>query len=308
MRQDTNTTIQTIKDSHAVHVAHHTPRFDTATPKLLLQPPDSLMTVDTLPQTDDYLLLCNDSVFAKYNDCETQYRESMFLGNSHSSAEPPQPILGRQKEGYSGWFFGTIVLMLAIVSIFINSRRFKLKEAFQSLFDRRVLERVLRENNVKMWSLLPMTGIYIACLALTVVRATDFSGIHTHYSELQLFLASFAGIAAFILVKNSLIRLIGNVFNDSGSTSLYVANSHFFFLAGGLVLTPLQLLSFYGSGLSSTSLKISTFFIAILFIVRLLRGIPLILSNSKTSKLYLFYYLCIFEIVPILVMVKLLLD
>ena len=44
--------------------------------------------------------------------------------------------------------------------------------------------------------------------------------------------------------------------------------------------------------------------LGLLFVVRLIRGLQLILTFSKTPKFYLFYYLCILEIVPIIIIIK----
>lgn len=277
---------------------------NTEIPVTLLRPHDSIFhpTIDTT----DYLLLCNDSVFAPYKDLPTQYRESMFAGNSHKS-EPLQP--GTRDNKPSGdWIFATIILLFTFVSIFLNNQKFKLKDIFQSLFDTRVLDRVFRESNIRPASLLPMVGIYMASLALVIIKLADTSNTFvTTLPNHILYLLVLSGLALYLFLKNSLIRLLGNIFEDRAATMLYIASNNLFHFIGGLVSVPLMLLLFYCTTAENALLNASIFFVGIIFIVRLFRGIQLILTNSKTSKLYLFYYLCIFEIVPILVMAKIVL-
>ena len=44
--------------------------------------------------------------------------------------------------------------------------------------------------------------------------------------------------------------------------------------------------------------------IVVEFIVRLFRGMKLFLTQSSNAHFYLFYYLCIVEFIPILVLIK----
>ena len=143
---------------------------------------------------------------------------------------------------------------------------------------------------------------------LEVLKLIDSNAAFvTTLPDYLMYLAILGGLIAFIFLKNSLIRLLGNVFEDRSVTMLYISSNNLFYFVGGFVFVPLMLLLFYCPAATETILKTTIFLVGIIFIVRLFRGIQLILTNSKTSKLYLFYYLCIFEIVPILVMAKIVL-
>ena len=153
-----------------------------------------------------------------------------------------------------------------------------------------------------------MEGIYLASLALIILKSTQTLGHFVISLPQPLFFGiTLAALIAFILLKNSFIRLLGNIFDDRAATMLYISSNNLFYFIGGLTTTPLLLLLFYISGAQDTLLKTTLIIIAIVFTIRLLRGMQLILTNSKTSKLYLFYYLCILEIIPILVMAKVIL-
>ena len=291
---------------HAVQPARQLPavHYNTEIPETLLRPNDSIFLPDI--DTSEYLLLCYDSTFAAYEDVPVRQRESMFIGNSHHKGFAIPETRYNQHSG--DWIFVTIMLLFTFVSIYINNQKFKLRDIFQSLFDTRVLDRVFRESNIRTSSLLPMVGIYLASVALMAIKLIDRNAAFvTTLPDYLMYLAILGGLIAFIFLKNSLIRLLGNVFEDRSVTMLYISSNNLFYFVGGFVFVPLMLLLFYCPAATETTLKTTIFLVGIIFIVRLFRGIQLILTNSKTSKLYLFYYLCIFEIVPILVMAKIVL-
>ena len=70
---------------------------------------------------------------------------------------------------------------------------------------------------------------------------------------------------------------------------------------------PFALLLFF-SPLSTALAPIALTIVALLMIIRIIRGMIIILSSANDSKFYLFYYLCTVEIVPILIIAKLILS
>ena len=253
---------------------------------------------------EHYLLLCDDSISAHYAPAGMTTHKSLFSSSLHSGGNvEPQP---RENATSGDWVFGVIILLAAFISLCINSRRIKLRDMMLSIFDLRVRERVWRENNIRIRNLLPMTFIYWASLALVALRMAqryDMTVEELHPALLYLLVA--AGLILFILLKNGLIRLLGNVFEMDESCAGYITNNHLFYGVGSLLMPLLLLLVFFAAeGLATVALRVTLFLIVILFVVRVLFGFRCFLTNSGSSKLYLFYYLCILEIVPILVMAK----
>lgn len=268
--------------------------------------PDSLLTVETEPpDTTLQILLCNDSVFAQYQGTPTVTRKSMFVTENKPQKET-HPHIRPQQESMD-WLFGVIILLLALTSIYINSHKFKIKDIFLSLFDSRTLDRVFRENNIRLSSLLPMSLIYIVSLCILAFQPLKNSlSIYGDYPKPLLFLIACLILAVLLLLKNGFINLLGNIFDKSDATQLYTSNSYIFNLVCGLLVTPLLLPSFFAGQASQTFLIISVCVVAIMFIIRLFRGFQLILTNSNSSNLHLFYYLCILEITPIIIVGKIL--
>lgn len=276
--------------------------FDTVIPVTLLRPSDSVAAPDA--DTSNAILMCYDSVFAPYADMPVKYHKSLFANNSHYSSVPSQNT--RTQEPSNDWIFGALVLILVLMGLYIKHQKFKIKDILQSIFNTRVLDRVAREFNIKPRTLMPMTGIYLASAAFIVLKAKDilYGSFDFGVNNALFYLSTLGFLVLFILAKNSIIRLLGNIFEDTPSTSLFITNNYLFYFVGALLVSPLLLLAYFNSELGSTALKTSEIIVLIIFTFRLIRGIQLILTNSKSSKLYLFYYLCILEIVPILVTTK----
>lgn len=297
---DTAQAVKAIRPKVYNEVEH----YSTVIPETLIRPHDSIFQPKV--DTAQFLTMCNDSLLAPYSENPVQHRESMFATNTLS--QPTTHPAPHNTSPNLDWVFATIILLLALISIYVNNQKFKIKDIFLSLFDTRVLDRVSRENNIRITSLLPMAGIYLASIALVVLKATQtYSITSLPMAPPLFFIVTLTALIIFILLKNSLIRLMGDIFEDRSATMLYIFSSDLFYFVGGLVSTPLLLFLFFCTQAQTAIQKIAIFFIAILFIIRFLRGIQLILTNSKTSKLYLFYYLCIFEIIPIIVIAKLVL-
>lgn len=277
--------------------------YDTTVPAMLYFEPDTVVTTEKDSVSD--IARTIDSLFAHADNDSVVYRESMFTiketrnnGNS----------LQRQTEPGSDWIFCLIVLLLVGMSFYINRRRVKIKDMIMALFDRRVLERIVRESNIKPITLFPQGLIYFASIAFIALATAMNSGNGiAGLSPAAQFGIFFGSITGMVLLRNGTIRLMGNIFEDTESTHLYILNSYLYYSVGSLLMPPLLLLVFYSTFAETAILKTALIIISIIFIVRLFRGMQLILTNSRTSKMYLFYYLCILEIAPILVMAKLIL-
>lgn len=283
------------------------PTLTSEIPPTLLRPKDTIVVDTQQTDTVKFLTCWFDTADIPFEIREVQQRESMFAANKQSRSEA-QPI-ARPGDIADGWIFGAIVLLTVFISLYLNNQKFKLKDIFRSLFDLRALDRVFRESNIKPLSLLPMTGIYLSSIALTALQATRQYGVYLDgMPEVVLFLIMMGGLMLFILLKTGFIQMIGGLFENSTATALLNSSNFLFYFVGGILLTPLLLFVFYTPSAQGIPLKIALGVILILFLVRFLRGMQLILTNSKSSRLYLFYYLCIFEIVPILILTKVLLS
>ena len=86
--------------------------------------------------------------------------------------------------------------------------------------------------------------------------------------------------------------------------ALYMTNNYFYNLMEATVTTILLYPFFYLPGAQATMLIVIGAFLAFAFVIRFVRGVKVFLTLKNSSCFYLFYYLCIVEITPILVVIK----
>ena len=111
-----------------------------------------------------------------------------------------------------------------------------------------------------------------------------------------------SGLILFWMLKLSLIRFLGQVFQTKNSTWDYQQNILAFSFITGLILLPLLILTIFLQ--SKILLTITLAVICLLYFFRVMRGFFIGISLKKFSYIFLFVYLCSLEILPLLVILK----
>lgn len=270
----------------------------------------SPLSVQTEPTQE--LEMDFDSLWSAFCNIEVPIRPSMFAGHELTAANTHQmhAVFSWVNSPYPTWVFCMLVLFIALVVIFVRSMRFKVVDLLQATVNSRGFYRLFRENNGKrIRSLMPMAMVYVGTVALfflgtaytyPTISQMPFQGI------LQ-FLLVLGGCMGFFLARNLLTQLMGSVFENDVATTLYIANTYLFDIVGAFIFIPLLFFAIYSPFALGVTYTLAGILI-LLSLWRMTRGLQLIISNAKTSKFYLFYYLCILEIVPIIIVIKLLIS
>lgn len=219
------------------------------------------------------------------------------------------PIL--RKPLNDDWFIYSILGVLVLFGIInrIYGKRFsQLTDAF---FTSRIAGKLAREENVlqqRVTILLFITFILItaafAYLASSYYNFYPFkvTGLQYYYVLIGLILASY-------VIKLIIVKFIGFVFKTEKEVSEYVFNIVLFNNALGITLFPFVLcLAFSPLNNPSILIKVAIFCMSILFLFRIARGMIIGVSNGGISKFYLFIYLCTLEILPLVVIFKVLVS
>ena len=126
--------------------------------------------------------------------------------------------------------------------------------------------------------------------------------------DLLQYLTLFAVSIVVYFTRNGIFRFLGNAFNNSESVHVYLSSNYVYHLLYAIAASGLAFFVCYTDTVGPVFFYILTGIIALLFTIRLIRGLKLILTFSKTPKVYLFYYLCILEIVPIIIIIKVIIS
>lgn len=242
-----------------------------------------------------------DSIFTPIVPQPTHVRKSIF---THSQLEVKHNHeIAIQHAGTSGWFFGFIALSILLICLFFRHKQISMTNLLQSAIDHRAMDRMLRDTNLThSQDLVP-----IALIMLIPMTLVGFYNFFAHGNNIWLDILHYLSLllSSYLIyfARNGIFRFFGNAFNNQESIHLYISSNYIYHLLYAIAATALSFFIFYTDTMGETFFYILAGLIGVLFIIRLIRGLQLILTFSKTPKFYLFYYLCILEIVPIIIII-----
>jgi hypothetical protein len=198
-------------------------------------------------------------------------------------------------------------LLLAWVQVF--SRR-RLRQIMMAPYSKRFLNQLVRDGDLFSERISLATGfLYFITTSLFLYQLVEFIFIREpqrFIGGFALFILIFTLLLGFWIVKIALIQLLSFIFKTRQTSREYLLNTLIFNILTGIFLLPLLVFAVY--------LKSEVFLwgcmtvFALFFFFRLLRGFLIGISITKFSWLFLFVYLCTLEILPLVVLLKLVLK
>ena len=200
---------------------------------------------------------------------------------------------------HNEWFFITCVLLLATVAFFRVHFGKGLLLISQAAFTQRHTNQFLRETNNSNVSpfLLPF---FVLVLSLFIAHP---SWEQTSWSFF-LILKYIFWISLFLTSKYLLIRWIGHLFQQVYFFEEIIFLTFLFEKVAGLLLFPFLVLSVYAPFDSKICLQLGFSFFIFFLLLKWIRMLYLGFFKRSFSKTHLFIYLCILEILPLVVIVK----
>ena len=213
--------------------------------------------------------------------------------------------LARQACGTGGWYFVAITIAILLLVLLLRGAGVGIAELIHSTIDSRVCLRTIRDGNLtRPVAQTPIALVSLVPVVLVVFHYLQPNSLHPWRDILQ-YLLLLLIVYVLYFTRNGIIRLIGRAFDDGEATHLYLSSNYVYHLLYGVAAALFSFFICYAGEAGEVFFYILCGVIGILFVMRLFCGMRIILTNAKTSKLQLFYYLCSLEIVPVLVAVKL---
>ncbi len=212
-----------------------------------------------------------------------------------------RPSIGsRSSNNFLFWF---LLLSSGILAIVLNTKSKAISLIYRSLINENMLKLFYREESVKV-----STYLFLLYFVFCINTAVYIYLISLYYggpSGINTFFLILAGVFAVYIVRHLSLSVLGIVFKISKNTSLYGFTIMVFNHFAGLFLLPLNLLIAFGpESVKEIIIGISFLIILILVFLRTVRGI-FIVSEYLIDRLFqIFIYLCAFEIAPILILIK----
>lgn len=249
--------------------------------------------VDTAREVNTGIPL--DSIFRPYDAPDTVYRQTMFIG--HKLVPSHQALQERPDMAAPGWLFVAIVMLCAALCFYYRIHKLKIRELTKSFFDSHAASRTMR-SSLQGAALLPIALILCASISLAIWHMA------LQYTNPLICLLIALGLTVGYLLRNALLSALATVFDSREAMSTYINGNYIYHLLLATVITPMLFILVYLPGAAQTTAVVMGGLAALTFILRFLRGSKLFLTISKGFNLFLFYYLCTVELIPLLVALK----
>lgn len=264
------------------------------------------------PSIDTTYFFTFDSVFHKPSEANKPVR-SLFA--NHTLAVKHRTAIPIANNATKATTLVSLFLVVLLATIYLKNRIMSIREIATSTFSSNGLTHLMREqhfgdtaSNAIVTILIGIAATLIGGYYIAPMGRGMTIGITSPYILYPLL---FLTITLYYIVRNAVIRLIGKTFDAEEVTKGYITSNYVFDLIASLVAIPVYILLVFSSGnmriqggqqIVRQLIYLSPLIIIIL--MRIIRGIAIILTQANTTKLHLIYYLCIVEIVPILVIGK----
>jgi hypothetical protein len=216
----------------------------------------------------------------------------------------PHPFQSYQPD----WILGILLLCFAMVAWSQYFYRNRLKQILTAPFLKRYMSILLREGNLFSDRIsVPLGLIYFLTVPLLAYETHSLLNIvPVRLNSFLLFLILCIALGIYWIAKYILMKLLGRIFRTYQTTREYLLNILVINFITGIALLPFLTLIVYLK--SPFLLYISLAIFGISFLFRFVRGFLIGISLKKFSYLFLFVYLCSLEILPLIILSKILLT
>ena len=252
----------------------------------------------TLPGGDtanNYITL--DSIHPHQLQPDTVFRESIIA--PHNLPVVHNGLQSRPDNALPVWIFIVLLLFSALTCVIFRLRNIKLGMRLKSAIDLHAMDRLIRDCNLnRTITMLPMGLLLVAELCLPVHQA------QLPQNGILGYLGLFVAVALLYILRNGLLRLLGNTFDNKQEIGLYITSNYLYHLIEATGVIALLFLYFYLPGGRTAMTWVLVIYLCTVFLTRFLRSVKIFLTHPNGSSFYLFYYLCIVEIVPFIIVLK----
>jgi len=217
------------------------------------------------------------------------------------------PVQLRQWQGKESLFYGVIVL-LVFFALIRNAFGRYLRDLFQTFARTSLKQKQIKEQLLQnpLPSLL-MNIFFVLCAGFFLSLVLSSMGLAKQLYFWQLFMYVVAGLALVYLLKYISLKLLGWVFQalDSADAYIFIVFTTNKVLA--VLILPLVVLLAFTEGLMFQSvLTVSLVIIGGCFLYRYFLAFTTVHRQLRISPLHFLLYLAAFEIIPLLLINKLL--
>jgi hypothetical protein len=254
----------------------------------------------------------NFEVDTKEAELISQKFKATSLFNGHELQRVNPVPISKTSENHDGLFVAFLAV-LSILSVANTVYYKKFQKYLSAFFNIRINFQVLREErsfNSHLYFLLLISSLFLS--SAYIYQFVTYYGWESYvpsFSEQHLFIKILSLVLSLLMIKFLVVKITGAVFQHLRLASDYIFTMIMYFNILTLLLLPISICIQYLTFIPSYFLfylgLVIASIIQVLFIFRVFQ-----IGNSEpgTSAYYIFLYLCTLEILPLVVLIKLLVN
>ena len=195
-------------------------------------------------------------------------------------------------------------VLFALIQFFFKKRFYQIFKAFLS---NNSINQLVREGNLfKEYISIPLVINFFASISLLIYITNLFwSNLQYHNKGFLLYIEFFFFFLIFFLLKILMIKFTGILFKAKKESEEHILHIFLFNYIIGVILLFLLVFIIYANKIGVTVLYISLILTGLIYLYRLIRIGLIWLNSKKIPMFYLFLYLCTLEILPLILLTKL---
>ena len=148
--------------------------------------------------------------------------------------------------------------------------------------------------------------LFYLIFAVFMFQVLQFFRVELPYQNFALYLFCLVLLVSFLFFKKSIYRIIGVLIEKKDETGEYLYNVDTYKRVAGLIIIPLvAVIAFYPYGHENIPVYVGISVVAIIYFLLILRGFKILLKK-QFSIFYLFLYFCTLELLPLVLLYKIL--
>lgn len=202
-----------------------------------------------------------------------------------------------------------IISIIGLIISFAFLRLFYAAELafiFAAFYHTKTLKKINNEKNIfSSWQFLYLFILFSATAGLYLYLLTNQMGNIYNLSQFKLFLSLAVLILTLLATKITLLKFLGFVFNLQKMVKQYINILYITLFNTLFILLPIVLILALITRLyASYYIWFSVVCLGVIYVVRFVRAWLVVLGTHTFSKVYLFLYICSFELCPLIILIK----
>ncbi len=224
-----------------------------------------------------------------------------------ASESTPKKAKERNEAGFR---LGLVLFILSMLAFLLTILRNVVNKSISGFLNVNLMNQLFREQEIRgVFPFLFLYSMFLINLGIFIFLSLEEYGIQLSNNQFTALSYCVGGVFGIFIGKHLLLGFVAYVFPINKEISRHNFAIIIFGIIIGLVLVPSNLLLTFGpENLSKQFIYITSFIIGLLYVYRYFRSLSFSGRFLVFHKFHFLLYICTIEIIPALIILKLILD